>query len=69
MWYLIYFDQFINININIFNIIKMAAILIGSITFFVLYVVAAYFISDRVTRDEPNEKLRSEYRKYINLLI
>ena len=47
----------------------MAAILIGSITFFVLYVVAAYFISDRVTRDEPNEKLRSEYRKYINLLI
>ena len=40
----------------------MAAIIIGSIVFFVFYVVAAYLISDKVTRDETNEKLRSEYR-------
>lgn len=40
----------------------MSAILTGSIIYFVLFLVAAYFISDRATRDVNDEKLRSEYR-------
>ena len=43
----------------------MAGVLIGSIVFLGLYIVSAYFISDKVTRDETNEKLKSEYRAYI----
>ena len=40
----------------------MGAILIGTIIYFVIFVVAAFLIQERVTRDEKDEKLRSEYR-------
>ncbi len=40
----------------------MGALLIGTIIYFAIFLVAAYLIQDRVTKDERDEKLRSEYR-------
>jgi hypothetical protein len=40
----------------------MGAIITGSIIYFIIFVVAAYLIQEKVTRDERDEKLRSEYR-------
>jgi len=40
----------------------MAAIWIGSIVYFIIFVVAAFFIQDKVTKDVNDEKLKSEYR-------
>lgn len=41
----------------------MVAILIGSIVYIVIFVIAAYFITEKVTRDVVDEKQKSEYRK------
>ncbi len=41
----------------------MAAILIGTIIYLVVFVVAAYLIQEKVTRDVNDEKIRSEYRR------
>jgi hypothetical protein len=40
----------------------MGALVIGTIIYFIVFVVAAFLIQERVTRDEKDEKLRSEYR-------
>ena len=40
----------------------MGAIMIGTIVYFVIFVIAAFLIQDKVTRDEKDEKLKSEYR-------
>ena len=40
----------------------MGAILIGTLVYLAVFVVAAYLIQERVTRDVNDEKLRSEYR-------
>ena len=40
----------------------MGAIMIGTIVYFVLFVIAAFLIQEKVTRDEKDEKLKSEYR-------
>ena len=40
----------------------MGAIVIGTIIYFIVFVVAAFLIQEKVTRDEKDEKLRSEYR-------
>jgi hypothetical protein len=40
----------------------MAAILIGSITYFVLFVIAAYLIQDYATKDVADSKIKGEYR-------
>lgn len=41
----------------------MAAILIGTIIYLVIFAIAAYFIQDKVTKQENDEKLKSEYRR------
>ncbi len=41
----------------------MAAILIGTIVYFVLYLGSAYLIQNYVTKDVEDAKLKSEYRK------
>jgi len=43
----------------------MGAILLGSIIFIVIFVVAAYLIQDHVTKEVNDMILKSEYRKYI----
>jgi hypothetical protein len=40
----------------------MGAILIGTIIYFIVWIVAAFLIQERVTRDEKDEKLIKEYR-------
>ncbi len=47
----------------------MSAILIGSFIYFVVFLIAAYFISDRATSGVNDDKLRSEYRKYYKILL
>ena len=41
----------------------MGALIIGSLVYLVLFIVAAYFIQDRATKDVNDQKLRSEYRR------
>jgi len=40
----------------------MAALIIGTILYFIIFVIAAYLIQEKVTKDEKDEKLKSEYR-------
>jgi hypothetical protein len=40
----------------------MGAILTGTIIYFVIWVLAAFLIQEKVTRDEKDEKLIKEYR-------
>ena len=40
----------------------MGAILTGSIIYFVIWILAAFLIQEKVTRDEKDEKLIKEYR-------
>jgi hypothetical protein len=40
----------------------MGALIIGTAIYFVIFLIAAYLIQDKVTKDEKDEKLRSEYR-------
>lgn len=47
----------------------MGAILLGSFIYFVLFLVAAYFITDKTTKDVNDPKLKSEYRWYNNSFI
>ena len=44
-------------------------IIVGSCVFAGLCVVSTYLIMNHVTKDEENPKLKSEYRKYHNILI
>lgn len=44
---------------------KMGALLIGTGIYFAIFLIAAYLIQDKVTKDERDDKLRSEYRWYI----
>ncbi len=41
----------------------MAALLIGTMIYLIVFVIAAYFIQDKATKDVNDQKLRSEYRK------
>ncbi len=41
----------------------MVAIIIGSIFFIIVFLVAAYFISEKVTKDVKDEKQKIEFRK------
>jgi len=40
----------------------MGAILTGSVIYFVIWILAAFLIQEKVTRDEKDEKLIKEYR-------
>jgi hypothetical protein len=40
----------------------MGALIIGSVIYFAIFLIAAYLIQDKVTKDVNDEKLRSEYR-------
>jgi hypothetical protein len=42
----------------------MGAILIGSIIYLIIFIVAAYLIQEKVTREVSDGKLKSEYRGY-----
>jgi len=48
--------KYINKNI-------MAAILIASVTFLVLFLVIGFLVSDKVVKDAEDEKTKTEYRK------
>jgi hypothetical protein len=41
----------------------MAALIVGSCLYFAIFVVSAYLISDHVTKDVVDEKLRDTNRK------
>ena len=41
----------------------MGALIVGTVIYLIVFVVAAYFIQDRATKDVNDEKLRSEYRR------
>jgi len=41
----------------------MGAILLGTVVYIVIFVVAAYFISDYVTKDVSNPVVKKEYRQ------
>jgi phosphotransferase system glucose/maltose/N-acetylglucosamine-specific IIC component len=40
----------------------MAAIVIGTILYIIIFFVAAFFIQDYVTKQTNNEKVKSEWR-------
>ncbi len=42
----------------------MGALLLGSIIFIVIFVVAAFLISDYATKEVNDENLKKEYRTY-----
>jgi hypothetical protein len=41
----------------------MVALIIGTIFYIILFLVAAYFVNERITRDVKDEKTKREYRK------
>lgn len=41
----------------------MVALIIGTIFYIALFIVAAYFVNERITRDVKDEKIKREYRK------
>jgi hypothetical protein len=41
----------------------MLAILIGSVIYIIVFIVAASLITTKVTKDVSDEKLKNEYRK------
>ena len=43
----------------------MGAILIGTIVYFILFIVASYFIQDYATKDVVDPKVKNEYRTYV----
>jgi len=42
----------------------MVALIVGSVLFFIIYCVAAYFIQDYVSKQTNDEKIKSEWRWY-----
>jgi hypothetical protein len=41
----------------------MATLLLGSFIYLVIFLIGAYLISERATKDVIDQKLKSEYRK------
>jgi len=41
----------------------MGALIVGTVIYLIVFVIAAYFIQDKATKDVNDQKLRSEYRK------
>lgn len=39
------------------------ALLIGSIIYFVIFLIVAYFVTDKVVREAEDEITKKEYRK------
>ncbi len=41
----------------------MGALIVGTVIYLIVFVIAAYFIQDKATKDVNDQKLRSEYRR------